>query len=112
MKKFSEASYSEQREIKEWVFTWLNRYVDDIIKEVLSKADEILNNDMALTLLKELHERETEEEERTKSQISSLIDDFETWSKYSVRHRYVSHSNSYRDVLYDLYIKDIKLEKE
>ena len=93
------------KEIIELLSNWLKIYSDDVVKKVMKKVDEIKNNDFAISLLKELYDRENTEYEDFRSNIDSLYYDYEYFSEYDVHSHPLSHANSYRDVLYDMFIK-------
>jgi hypothetical protein len=105
MRKFNEMSYDEREEVVELFANWLDMYTEEVIKKVLTKADEIINNEMAMMLLKELKERDEKESRDFSRSIKHLLDDYETFAEYQVRATCLTHAKSYRDVLYDMYIK-------
>lgn len=102
---FSSMTLSEQREVAELFGTWLRRYTHKVIKSVMEQADEILNNEYAMKLLRELHERETKERSEFTDSMRSMLVDFDTFGEYDPHNHCLTHSDSYRDVLYDMYIK-------
>ena len=103
MEKFSAMNYAEKKEFTEMLWTWLKDYSNDVINYVLTeKIDEIMESESSMHLLKELHEREQEEAE---DYISSLSLRLEHGGKFE-RLNVLTHSEAYRHVLYDLYIKD------
>ena len=105
MKKFNELKYEEQKEITALFANWLDMYTDEVIKKVLARADEIINNEMAMHLLRELKTRDEKESVDFNRSIRSLLDNYETFAEHKVRATCLTHANSYRDVLYDMYIK-------
>ena len=105
MKKFNELSRDERKEVSELFANWLNDYTDEVIKKVMQKADEIINNDMAMMLLKELKERDEKERREFTYSIRNLLDDYESFACHSARLNCLTHAGSYRDVLYDMYIR-------
>ena len=105
MKNFNEMKMEERREIAELFSNWLKDYTHEVIKVVMLKADDIINNDFAMHLLKELKVREEKEYEDFYDSIGHMISDFETFGEYDPHSHVLEHSNSYRDVLYDMYIK-------
>ena len=84
---------------------WLDDYTDEVIKRVVQKVDEIINNDMAMMLLKELKERDEKERREFTNSIQNLLEDYEVFSEYSAKLNALTHAGSYRDVLYDMYIR-------
>lgn len=105
MRKFNEMSYDEREEVVELFANWLDMYTEEVIKKVLAKADEIINNEMAMMLLKELKERDEKECRDFSRSIKHLLDDYEVFAEHKVRATCLTHAGSYRDVLYDMYIK-------
>ena len=99
MEKFND------RDIIELIANWLHIYTDDVVKKVMKKVDEIKNNDFALFLLKELYDREKDEYEDFIRSIDSLYYDYEKFSEYNVHNHPIAHASSYRDVLYDMFIR-------
>ncbi len=106
MKKFENLEYNEKKEIAKLFSTWLGSYTHEVIVKVLAKRDEILNNDFAMNLLKELQKRTEEERKDFEKSIGFMMSDFDGFSKYDPHNHALSHAKSYRDVLYDMYIKD------
>jgi hypothetical protein len=73
--------------------------------KVLAQRDEIINNEYVMKLLKELNEREAEEYESFSHSIGCILRDYDTFSKYDPHNHPLEHAGSYRDVLYDMFIK-------
>ena len=92
------------KEFIELLANWLNTYTDDVVKRVMKKVDEIKNNDFALFLLKELYDREKDVYVDFIQGIDSLYYDYDYYSEYDVHTHPLSHAESYRDVLYDMFI--------
>ena len=105
MEKFDKLSYDEKAEVVAWFSNWLKNYTHEVIIKVLERRDEILANDFAMNLMKELFEREAKENKDFNSSIDSLMNNFETFKEYNPHNHPVTHSDSYRDVLYDMYIR-------
>jgi hypothetical protein len=106
MKKFEEMGMMERQEIEGLMANWLRHYTHEVIVKVLARADEIINNDFVMNLLKELKKREEEERKDFQSSISFLLRDYESHKEYDPHNHPLSHAGSYRDILYDMYIKD------
>lgn len=104
MKKLSEMNYSERKEVAELFANWLSTYTDEVVKRAMSNADEIVANEFAMNLLKELKIREDKEKKSFAREIASLLEDYGTFNQFSLCSNCTTHSNSYRDVLYDMYI--------
>lgn len=104
-KKFNELKLEERKEIAELFTNWLGKYTDEVIKKVLERADEIINNEMAMHLLRELKARDEKEYSELTDSIRFLMEDFESFSGHDARSTCLTHAKSYRDVLYDMYIR-------
>lgn len=104
-KKFNELKLEERKEIAELFTNWLNDYTDEVIKKVLAKTDEIINNDMAMHLLRELKVRDEKEYSELTDSIRFLMEDYESFAGHNARRTCLTHAKSYRDVLYDMYIR-------
>lgn len=105
MKKYNELKLNEQKEIAELFAYWLNGYTQEVINNVMVKAEEIINNEFAMNLLRELKVRGEKEKEDFKHSIGNLLGEFETFKQYDPHNHPLTHSNSYRDILHDMYIK-------
>ena len=105
MKKWEEMTFEEQQEITALFSNWLKKYSDTVIMKVLALRDEIIENEYVMKLLKELFEREAKEYDDFSHSIGSLMRDYETFSKYDPHNHPLSHASSYRDVLYDMFIR-------
>ena len=97
---------TEKKEIYELFANWLKIYSHEAIIRVMNKRDEIISNEYAMKLLIELKKRECEEETDFYHLISYLLNDFNTFKKYDPHSHPLTHANSYRDILYDLFISD------
>ena len=106
MKKFEELDYEERKEIAKLFANWLKKYSNDVIIKVVEKREEIINNELVMRMLRELKEREEEEREDFEHSIGNLLRDFEVFKKYNVRNNPLTHSESYRDVLHDMYFSE------
>lgn len=106
MKKFDEiTNIKERNEIVLLFANWLHQYTHEMVIKVIARRDEIINNEFAMNLLKELKEREELERNEFNHSIGSLMMDFDDYKEYNVHSHPVSHAKSYRDILYDMYIK-------
>lgn len=93
----------EKNQFAEELNTWLGAYTEDVIKRVMTKLDEIIADKSTRKMISELHQRTHQEE-------ASMIDSFR-WAlggtvTTSWRDSCLTHAKSYRDVLYDLWIKE------
>ena len=86
------------------VANWLKDYNNDVVVRVMKNYDTIINDKTTYTILSKLYEDENKEEE-------TFIHDIEYMVKYGIKDetkdmlRLGEYSRSYRDVLYDLYIR-------
>ena len=62
--KIEEMSMEERNEVCELLATWLEPYTQEVIVRVMERREEIINNEFAMMLLKQLKEREEKEQER------------------------------------------------
>lgn len=86
------------------VANWLKLYSNDVVVRVMEKYEQIINDKTTYTMLSKLYEQENKEEE-------TFIHDIEYMVKYGIKDetkdmlRLAEWSRSYREVLYDLYIR-------
>ncbi len=85
---------------------WLEPYTEEVIKKVLKKVDEIIDNEFTMHLLQELYDRGQKEKEDFINQITFLTTDYDTYSEFNVRNNILTHADSYREVLADMYIRN------
>lgn len=86
-------------------------YVNEVCNKVISKIDIIINSPFILYALHELRAREEVERKKFISDFGwrlkfALSRDAEDDVSYDLHNHAISHSKSYRDVLYDLLVKD------
>ena len=103
--EFKEMKFTERTEIVELFSVWLKPYKHEAICRVMEQADEIINDERTLDLLRELKTREEKEADDERRSIESLLQDFEVFKEYEVHNHPITHSQSYRDILYDMYIR-------
>lgn len=106
MKHFNELPLEERNETVELLAYWLQSYTHEVITNVLCRVNEIINNEFAMNLLKELKARSEEEHFDFMHSIGNLCYDFDTFRKYDPHSHPITHAKSYRDILYDMYIKN------
>ena len=86
------------------VANWLKNYSNEVVVRVMKNYDTIINDKTIYTMLSKLYEEENKEEE-------TFIHDIEYMVKYGIKDetkdmlRLGEYSQSYREVLYDLYIR-------
>ena len=105
MKKYEELSFDEKMEVRALFTIWLSRYTHEVVNKVMEKSQEIINNEFAMMMLKELAKRENDETADFETHIEALFTDYEEFKKYNPHNHPLQHSGSYRDVLYDMYIR-------
>ena len=105
MKEFMNLDRTEQEIITELFAAWLSRYTHEVICKVMERADEIINNEFAMKMLVELKDRQETEAKDFNSSIANLFNDYETFKEFDAHNHPLTHSKSYRDILYDMYIK-------
>ena len=105
MKKFEELGFEERKEITLLLENWLKNYTHEVIVKVMEKRDEIINSEFSMNLLKELKEIEDKERKDFAHSIGNLLDEFDTFKEYDPHNHPLLHSNSYRDILHDMYIR-------
>lgn len=84
---------------------WLRCYTHEVIVKVMERREEIISNPFTMNLLEELAQREEKEREDFAYSIGSLLSDFDTFAQYNPHNHPLTHAGSYRDILYDMYIK-------
>ena len=97
--------FTEREKIIDLFTTWLRPYTHEAILKVLKRRDEIINNEFAMKLLDELHARSVKEAHDFRFSIDCLLDDFDGFAEFDPHNHAISHAGSYRDVLYDMYIR-------
>lgn len=102
---FEEMSFEEKKEIVSLFSCWLKGYTKEVIMKVMEIQEEIINNDFSMNLMRELKKREEEEAESFNRSIESLFSNFEVFKEYDPHNNPLTHSQSYRDILYDMYIR-------
>lgn len=100
----------EQRELATKLQAWLSPYTNEVYKRVMDRMDEILSNDFTLNLINELYEREQKEIKDEIDNILFSLGYMEDIERYGLHNDCLTHSKSYRDVLYDMYIREKKEE--
>ena len=86
------------------VANWLKDYNNDVVVKVMKNYENIINDKTTYTMLSKLYEEENKEEE-------TFIHDIEYMVKFGIKDetkdmlRLGEYSRSYREVLYNLYIR-------
>lgn len=86
---------------------WLGTYVNGIVIKVMAKFDEIQNNEFAVKMIKELYVRTLKEKEDEVRSFEGLMRDFNGYKDFNIYSHSLEHASSYRDILYDMFIKVI-----
>ena len=105
MKKLEDLERKERDEIVLLFANWLNQYTHEVMVKVLARRDEIINNEFAMNLLRELKAREEKELHEFNHSIGSLLMDYEEFKEYDPHSHPTTHAASYRDILHDMYIR-------
>lgn len=105
MTNFNELSADKRHRIVLLFSNWLKNYTHEVIVRVLNKRDEIINNEFAVELLEQMYQREQKEATEFQNSMQNLLDDFDTFKEFDPHNHVLEHSGSYRDVLYDMYIR-------
>ena len=101
MKKFKDLNQKECEKTLKLLINWLKDYTDEVIKFVLPKIDEIINNDAVMFMLKTL----LEEEEKDAREFNLNLGFALVGDKIDNFQNRFSNVSKYRHVLYELYIK-------
>ena len=105
MKKIDDLTFDERIEIETLFATWLSKYTHEVIVKVMKRSEEIINNEFTMNLLKELHTRTQEENRDFAYSIGHLLTDYNGFKEFNPHNHPVTHASSYRDILYDMYIR-------
>lgn len=91
---------------------WLGIYTNEVIMKVMARFEEIQNDEFAVRMIKELYKRTIVEQEDEFYTFEKLMskDGYESYSQFNIHNHSLEHSDSYRDVLYDMYIRSIKIK--
>lgn len=99
----AKVGFTERSEFATLLATWLSKYTDECIKRVLPKVYDIYEDEHAMHLLRELHKRE---EKERKENADTIRLNLEVETYYEVHNHCLTHANAYREVLYDMYIRE------
>ena len=105
---YENANFSEQKIFQRELQTWLGCYTTSVANRVIEKMDDILSNATALKFIHELHERTQIEIKGREFDISIALSDeeFRSTNENWLHADTLTHAKSYRDVLYDMYIRE------
>lgn len=102
---FGDLDTKKKNHIVRLFSVWLCRYTHEVIVKVMERRNEIITNNFAISLLENLADREEKEREDFAHSIGTMMRDFDTFKKFDPHNHPVTHAGSYRDILYDLFIK-------
>lgn len=107
MENYLNRTYEEKKEIAALFTTWLKHYTHEVIVKVMERREEILANEFTMNLLRELKAREDKEHQEFINSMRFMLGNFDDAKEYDPHNHPLTHAGSYRDILYDMYIKDI-----
>ena len=92
----------------EEVANWLGYYTHEVIARVMAKFEEIENNECAVHLIKELYRRTLKQKEDELKDFKYLMNKEcrKKFIEYDIHNHPIEHAYSYRDVLYDMFIRN------
>lgn len=93
----------DYREFAVELGAWLSTYTDDVINHVMSQIEDIKNNEFARTLIHELYVRSEKERKSFIDGVYIALISADGGNR-AFHLNVLTHSNSYRDVLHDMYI--------
>ena len=104
------SNYEELEHLANLLENWLSMYTESVIAKVMPRVNEILASEMAVNFLEELYEREQKEKQDRRYSMKYILErlaqGMETDSHIENFHNHcITHSKSYRDILYDMYIR-------
>lgn len=103
---FEGLNYNDRKEFCDLLGNWLGHYTDAVIEEVLPLAYDIYENEHAMRLLRELRDREQKERHDIANTIELNLRRDSNEKYYQCHLHCLTHADAYREVLYDMYIKD------
>ena len=107
--------YHTQQKLAALLESWLGMYTQEVFEHVMKQIDEIISSESTMKMLEELHSRMQKEQSRRVDSIwfgmKELSEGEKKLTMSNLHNDVISHSQSYRDVLYDLYIRDRKEEE-
>lgn len=98
-------TFEEKKQIAQWLGTWLGCYTQEVYNKVAPNFPHIIEDAATLNLLRELHERTNQEREEISNIIFYDLEYNDTKTQTTLHSTVMTHAQSYRDVLYDMYIK-------
>ena len=104
-KNVKNLTLKERGELAKKLECWLGCYTQEIINKVMAKINDIYNNDMVMNLINELYIRVQKEQKEEINSFELLLSDFNAFKEFDIHNHCLTHSKSYRDILYDMYIR-------
>lgn len=107
IKEYRESTpLSQQKEFAEKLQVWLGEYTQEVFNRVMKNhIEEIINNEFALKLIDELYERTLKERADEIRHIEYVLG-YEGKDLDGFHNHPLEHSEAYRDVLYDMFIRN------
>lgn len=99
----------DKEHLAELLECWLSMYTSEVIERVLLRINDILGDPMTMNLLEELYKREAKEKEKRLNDFEFIllcISQNKKWDADRIHNNVLEHSDSYRDILYDFYIRE------
>ena len=112
-KKLAEMDWKEHEELAALLEPWLGQYRKEIIDHAINQMDDILANDTAMMMIRELGIRAEKERKDRKQSILFAFrniaeNDMDGYKIHmeAIHNHCLEHSESYRNVLYDMYLSN------
>lgn len=99
-------AWSEKREFAAQMSNWLTHYTQDVYVKVMGQFEDIINNPFAMDLINELYIREKKEIEDEIGTMDLWLGNVDHFKEFNPHNHCLTHSKSYRDILYDMFIRD------
>lgn len=107
IKEYREATpLKEQKEFAKKLQAWLGEYTQEVFERVMKQMGEIINNEFALKMIDELYERTLKEQEDEIRHIEYALGHEGAKNLDGFHNHPLEHSKAYRDVLYDMFIRN------
>lgn len=111
---FNKLPEEQKGQFAKELYCWLEMYTNEVSAYIFeNKLDEIVNNDMSLQLLHELYQRTRIESDKNLSAMLFKLrfPNIAEKEKFELHQNHIlTRADSFRDVLYELYIKDMTRE--
>lgn len=104
-------TYDQREQFCRKIECWLGGHTDEVFRDVMNQMDTIVNDPHSLRLIDELYTRTQKVKKDIVHSIECCIRNPETFLQYGIHLHPLEHPDSYRDVLYDMYIADRPLDQ-